>query len=79
MPNVNVKEARKRFSELVDAVERGESVTITRRGRKVARMEPVRSGNRRRLPDLSDFRSELTLTGESMSETVIKQREKDRY
>jgi prevent-host-death family protein len=35
-------EAKQRFSELISAVEAGEEVLITRHGREVARLMPVR-------------------------------------
>lgn len=40
MPTVNIHEAKTHFSELIAAVERGEEVTIARRGKAVARMVP---------------------------------------
>ena len=39
---VGVRDAKLRFSELLDRVEKGEEVTITRHGAPVARMVPVR-------------------------------------
>jgi prevent-host-death family protein len=38
MRNVNLAEAKARLSALLDAVEAGEEVVITRRGRSVARL-----------------------------------------
>lgn len=38
----SAREARKRLSHLLDAVEQGEEVEITRRGRVVARLAPPR-------------------------------------
>jgi prevent-host-death family protein len=40
MPTVNVHEAKTHLSELLAAVERGEEVTIARRGKPIARMVP---------------------------------------
>lgn len=37
---IGASEARTRFSRLLDAVERGEAFTITRRGRPVAQLMP---------------------------------------
>jgi prevent-host-death family protein len=34
-------EAKTRFGDLLDRVERGEEITITRRGRPVARLVPI--------------------------------------
>lgn len=38
MKTMPLYEAKNRFSELIAAVERGETVAITRRGRRVARL-----------------------------------------
>lgn len=38
--SVGIREARARLAELVDRVERGETVVITRSGREVARLGP---------------------------------------
>jgi len=79
MDTVNMKEARKRLSDLITAAERGESVVITRRGRKVARLGPVAKQPTGRLPDLSEFRSSLKVKGKSLSDTVIAMRAEERY
>ena len=41
MREVGAFEARNKFGQLLDLIERGEEVTITRHGRKVARLIPV--------------------------------------
>jgi prevent-host-death family protein len=41
MKSVGAREANQKFSRLLGAVEAGASVTITRRGRAVARIVPV--------------------------------------
>ncbi len=41
--DVGIAEAKDRLSELVDRVERGEPVTITRHGKPVANITPVRT------------------------------------
>jgi len=46
MKYVGVSEARVHLSRLLDEVETGETITITRRGRPVARIVPI--GRRRR-------------------------------
>lgn len=38
---VSVFDARNRFSELIEAAERGEEVIVTKRGRPVVRLTPV--------------------------------------
>ncbi|HLF41833.1 MAG TPA: type II toxin-antitoxin system prevent-host-death family antitoxin [Acidimicrobiia bacterium] len=46
MPEVNATEASRKFADLLDAVEhRGQSFTIVRRGRAIARLEPAPAAN----------------------------------
>jgi prevent-host-death family protein len=79
MGPVNIKEARKRLSELVDAAERGDSVVITRRGKEVARLVPPEAAGRAEPPDLSDFRSSIKMKGKRLSRVVIDMRAEERY
>ncbi|KPJ52095.1 MAG: hypothetical protein AMS16_06865 [Planctomycetes bacterium DG_58] len=79
MNTINAKQARKQLGELIDAAERGESTVITRRGKRVAELGPVRSRRRRKLPDLSTFRASVKIKGKSMSKTVIAMRAEERY
>ncbi len=41
MRQLTVTEAKANLSKLLDAVERGETVAITRHGKRVARIEPL--------------------------------------
>jgi len=75
---VSVKEARNRISALLDRIQKGEEVLISRRGKKVARLVPV-DASEKRLPDLSEFRSSITVIGASLGQTVINSREMERY
>lgn len=61
MTDITATDAARNFADLLDAIEhRGERYTIVRRGRAVARLEPVPSGNgaevksllRRHAPDV---------------------------
>ncbi len=79
MDRVNIQEARRRLSKLVDDAERGESVVITRHGKKVARIEPVRKAGGRTLPDLSKFRQSIKAGGKGLSRTVIERRRRNRH
>ncbi len=44
---IGIFEARNRFSELIEAAERGEEVVVTRRGRPVVRLSSVDDAERR--------------------------------
>ena len=79
MDSVNMVEARKRLGELVRAAERGETVTITRRGKEVARIVPAGQKPLKPLPDLTEFRASIKVKGKSLSQTVIDMRNEERY
>jgi prevent-host-death family protein len=44
MREIGAFEARNKFGQLLDWVERGEEITITRHGREVARLVPAKPG-----------------------------------
>jgi prevent-host-death family protein len=46
---VNMHEAKTTLSQLVEQVENGEEVVLARAGQPVARIVPIRAGERRRL------------------------------
>lgn len=77
MIEVNVKEARSKLSLLLDKVSHGEEVAVMRHGRKVACLVPPESAGR--LPSLRKFREQIRVAGESLSQTVIRQRNEERY
>jgi len=79
MDSISLSEARKRLSDLVRAAERGESVTITRRGKQVARIVPAEQKPLKPLPDLSEFRASIKVSGKPLSQTVIDMRAEERY
>ena len=79
MNSLSIREARKHLSDLVRAAEHGESVTITRRGRRVARLVPVEKKPVRGLPDLTEFRASLKVRGRSLSDEVLAMRREERY
>ena len=59
---INVKEARRKFRELLDRVEQGDEVVVLRHGKAVARIVPLKRTGKR-LPDLDDFRRSIGATG----------------
>jgi len=75
---INVKEARTKLSFLLDCVEEGEEVIITRHGKDVACLvSPKNTTNK--LPSLKKFRFSIGIKGDPMSEMVIRERKKERY
>ena len=79
MGPVSLKEARKHLGDLVRAAAHGETVVITLRGKKVARLGPVEKERRKPFPDLTEFRKSIKLRGKPMSETVIEMRREARF
>jgi prevent-host-death family protein len=55
MREVGAFEAKTHLSELLAAVEKGETITITRRGRPVARLAPIDDVAARREKALADL------------------------
>jgi prevent-host-death family protein len=79
MNRVNIREARKRLTAIVDAAQRGRKTVITRRGRQVAMVEPIREAKDKPLPDLSEFRASIKVKGKPLSQAVIDRRKEARY
>ncbi len=78
MDKINVKEARGNLSTILDRVEQGEEIIITRRGKQVARMTRV-DDVPAPLTSLEELRSQIGMTGEPLSQTVVTQRDEERY
>jgi prevent-host-death family protein len=79
MATVSISEARKCLSELVRAAERGESISITRRGKEVARIVPSEPKRPRPLPGLTEFRKSIKIKGKPLSQVVSEMRDEARY
>jgi prevent-host-death family protein len=78
MTDVSVRELRANLRQLVERAAAGEEISILRRGRRVARLvPPERSATD--APDLTEFRASITVRGEPLSKTVIRQRRDARY
>jgi prevent-host-death family protein len=74
MAEVGAFEAKTHLSRLLDEVEGGEAITITRHGKPVARLIPVTSPNReerrRTIAELKKLRDRQTLGGVSVRELI---------
>lgn len=79
MIQVNTRDARQRFAELLDLVQAGHTIEITRRGKPVARLCPVEPAKSKPLPDMTEFHRRLGMKGQPMSQTVIQLRQQERY
>ncbi|QOC21935.1 type II toxin-antitoxin system prevent-host-death family antitoxin [Wenzhouxiangella sp. AB-CW3] len=79
MNTTNVREARKRLSALLDQVERGESVVISRRGKPVARLVAAHTEEPVRFPSRAKLRQSLPPAKESSAGTIRALREEERF
>ncbi|AGA32411.1 Prevent-host-death protein [Thioalkalivibrio nitratireducens DSM 14787] len=78
MKEVSVRDAREQLSRILKAVERGEEVSILRRGRPVARVvRPL--GDPPRFRSRADLRQSLPAMRETAVDTVRTLRDSERY
>jgi prevent-host-death family protein len=73
MKEVGIYEAKTQLPRLVSEVERGESVTITRHGKPVARLVPLRARERsvdEVIEEIRKFRKGNRLDGISIRELI---------
>ncbi len=75
--DIGTKDLRRRLSEILDRVARGERVIVRRRGRPAVALAPLvpRSS---RLPSLAAFRARLRVRGRSLSAEVVVARGQER-
>ncbi|WP_308013022.1 type II toxin-antitoxin system prevent-host-death family antitoxin [Inquilinus sp. Marseille-Q2685] len=77
---VNLADAKAHLSELVDRVEAGDSIDITRRGKPVARLTAVaRPRKRVALPMLQALTATMQPQAQDAAELLRSMRDGDRY
>ena len=80
MESVNLSDAKTHLSELVDRVEAGDSIDITRRGKPVARLTPVaKPRSPIDLAVLQSLTAKMTPQTVGAAELVRAMRDSDRY
>lgn len=75
MAEIGAFEAKTHFSKLLERVERGEEIVITRRGRRVARLIPDRPSHdadavRRTIAEMRTLAKSFTLDGIAIKDLV---------
>jgi prevent-host-death family protein len=78
MIKTNVKEARQKFSYLLDQVEHGEEIIISRRGHIIAHIIPHTRNKKvkKYLPSLKAMRNDIGAKGKPLSKIIHEEREK---
>ncbi len=80
MNAVNLADAKAHLSELVDRVEAGDSVDITRRGKPVARLTAVTKPRKRiDAAQLQSLTASMPFQAKSAGDLVRSMRDGDRY
>ncbi|WP_022975606.1 type II toxin-antitoxin system Phd/YefM family antitoxin [Nevskia ramosa] len=77
--NISVAEAKSHLSEILDRVEAGEEVVITRRGKAVARLTAEGTKKRKPLPSLAEFRAQMPMARTPAGEVIRQMRDEERY
>jgi len=75
--DIGTKELRRRLSEILDRVARGERVIVHRRGRLAVTLAPL-VPSASRLPTLAAFRAGLRVRGRPLSAEVVAARGQER-
>jgi prevent-host-death family protein len=78
MYTFSLAEAKAQLSKLIELVEGGEQVTITKRGKavvKIVKSDPPRQ----HVPSLAEHRAGIRYLGEPAAEFIRKMRDSDRY
>ena len=78
MSKVSVEEAILNLKALLEQVAAGEEIVIVDRDKPVARLVPP-SIEEDVFDDMRQFRESLSVKGESLSQTVIRARQEERY
>ena len=77
MIEMNVRDARKQFSELLDKVNAGEDIIVLRRGQPVARLtRPETTVND--LPSLKEFRASMGVIFDETSSALLREERDER-
>ncbi|UCH25505.1 MAG: type II toxin-antitoxin system prevent-host-death family antitoxin [Trueperaceae bacterium] len=81
MLEVNVREARTKLSSLLDLVEQGGEVNITRRGKVIARLVPTRefADPQRVIEEAAALRQKIEENHGLRENPVLQEREEARY
>lgn len=77
MESINIKDTRRQLKALLDRVEAGETIAISRRGAVIAKLVPADTRTRR-LPSLVTLRRTIRPKGRPLSTLIQESRMEDR-
>lgn len=76
---ISAREARQKFSQVLDWVAAGDEVVLLRRGEEIGVITRGRRPGTAPLPDLTEFRNSIQVKGLPASEEIIQMRREARY
>jgi antitoxin (DNA-binding transcriptional repressor) of toxin-antitoxin stability system len=79
MSAIDINDVQARIGEMLAAVERGETLAITRDGKAVALLEPAPEQQAPRLPSMTAFRAGLKVGNGCTGNSVVAMRDQERY
>ncbi|MFN2385535.1 MAG: type II toxin-antitoxin system Phd/YefM family antitoxin [Thermoanaerobaculia bacterium] len=79
MKSAGIREARQNLTALLEEVKRGREVTITDRGKPVARLVPPLRRSAKPFKSLAAFRRRMPRLDPPLSQTIIQEREDSPY
>jgi prevent-host-death family protein len=74
MKQAGIREVRQNLTALIEEVRKGNEITITDRGKPVARLVPPRRAEARTYPGRVAFRRKMAMLTAPLSEAVIDER-----
>ena len=69
----NVNEVRDNLAEYLSDAEKGNETVIKRYSKKIARIVPYETSEKKKLPDLSEFRNSLGVSLDKPAGEIIRQ------
>jgi prevent-host-death family protein len=78
MKRVNSREARNKFSQLMNEAAAGTVIEVMRRGKVLAVIGPPKPTKLKRLPSMAAFRASIKVRGKPMSEELREMRNEGR-
>lgn len=75
MRTAGIREVRQNITALLEQVKKGREITITDRGKIVARLVPPAPPLGKPFPDLSAFRKKMPIIDPPVSQAIIEERD----
>jgi prevent-host-death family protein len=79
MSTIDINQVQSKIAEMLEAVERGETLEITRQGKAIAVLEPASGVSQPQLPSMAEFRAGLKIDLDSTSNSVLDMRDQERF